>query len=275
MAVVQTGIPQRFIIGGPRGLSSQPALPLDLIILEPAQVQAPTYLPVSVSGAAPGATLTFEIDGDVVWTDEADADGILAAVEIPVPDTLAAGTWSVTASAGVMGDEDSEDFTLAMDPADFPTDPTPDSDPPVVPDRNGRWVLNDVADGGLGAWIMPVNPQAMTSPHFERAVNVKHTTAPETGAWSVSEAQVGTKPWKVSGYYPDEAYLDQLKAYADLKHRFLVYDHRDRVWVVVLNGLDHEPRKRQSDAVSPNNDWAGSWTMDLTIVGGALFPEGP
>lgn len=275
MAVIQLGTPQRFNIGGIRGLDSGPTLPLVLVIMNPDQVRAPVQLSVSVSGAAPGATLTFEIDGEEIWVDVADADGLLDPTLILTQDDLASGTHTMTVTAGDPGDEGSQDFTLTEDAAAHPEDPDPDTDPPVVPGRNGRWVLNDVATGGLGEWIMPVSPQTMTNPHFDRIVSVKHTTAPVTGAWSVSEAEVGSKPWKIAGYYPDEDYLDQLKAYAELKHRFLIYDHRGRVWVVVLLDLDHEPRKRQSDAVSSNNDWAGSWSMDLMIVAGALFPEAP
>ena len=263
-ALVITGTSQPLIFAMDPGILRVTSN-LVLVILNPELERAPDLLEVVVSGANPDAELVFTIDGVEVWTDFADADGRLEEGTIPVPADAAAGSHTLVVTS-VDNGSDSEDFDLLLSPEILPEIPDPDADPELPPDSVNRWVLYDVAPSGLGAWVMPKNPDSMTPPHFDRTVAVRHTTAVDTGVFHVTESSMRSKPWRIGGYCPDQDYYDQLQAYADLNRRIWVIDHRRRAWKVAISGLTVEPRKRQSDEVSEDNDWAGKWEMSLTIL---------
>lgn len=250
---------------GPGLLSTPPQV--GLILLTSELPRSPGILQVRVTTVDPGAVLTFTvyagIDSWLVWTDVADSSGELGLTSIDLPGDLFAGTYTLEVDT-VNNGSDSASFVLVDDPEVYPVDATGDLPPEAVPASEGRWVFQDL-NGALGSWIMPINPRTMTNPHFERNVQVRHTTSPYSGQYLVSEAGFTGKPWRLAGYCPDQAYYEKLVAYAGLQHRIYVIDHRGRAWKVGIQSLSIEPRKRQADDVDQNNDWAGEWSMDLVI----------
>jgi hypothetical protein len=243
-------------------------------VLDPTIERAPASLRVDVAAATPLGEVIFEVDGVEVWRATADVDGELPRVPVPISRVAApaAGTYTLTVTDATTG-VGSGTFVALRAPAALPAALPADVSPMIVPNSTGRWVLQDLAPGGLGSWVMPVNPQSMTSPHFERVVQFDHTTAVDTGQAHVSEGAVEARAWRLAGYYPDESYHDQLAAYAGLKRRFYVIDHRGRAWKVAARALSALPRKRQRDEVSQDNDWAGAWQLELVIYD--QIPEVP
>lgn len=248
---------------------------VDLIIMDPQQVRAPTALQVMVSGVDPGEQLTFSIDnGATIYTAYADAGGFLGQTSIPVGTSVGAGDHTLNVDSMEHG-SDSETFNLRNAAPLFPEEQNPDADPVFIPGSTGRWVLQDVMPGGLGSWVMPINPTSMTAPHFSKSVEVTHTTARD-GHYSVARGDTEVVSWTLQGYAPNADYKDRLKEYAELERRFYIIDHRGRAWKVALESCKFEKRKRQFDSFSPhaapivtqeNNDEAANWTIVATILG--------
>lgn len=241
---------------------------VDLVIMTPTLDAAPGPLVITCSGADPGAALTFTIGVDTIWTDVADVDGNLLATSIDLPLDMLAGTYTLVCTTTGNG-SDSEDFVLTNDADPLP-DPIPSDTDPIPVDSAGKWVFQDLMPGGLGDWVMPVNPTSMTNPHWEKNTTTNHTTSASTGRFVVAQGSYVGRPWRVTGYYPDEDSYKQLVAFAGIRRRFYVHDHRGRIWLVGVQTLSTTPRKRQSDAVSVDNDWAGNY--DLTFV---LYSQTP
>lgn len=262
------GTAQRAAFQGGNGSIEGPPTVV-LVILDDTIDKAPGPIRVSVTGANAGALLTFTVNTETVWNDVADVNGELTAATIDLPLDLMAGTYSMVVTTTDNG-SDSVSFTLLYDPDPLPPTLPSDTGPATVPDSVGHWVFQDLMDGGLGSWVLPVNPTTMTNPHFERTVTTKHTTSASQGQFTVGEAVFAGRPWRITGYYPDQTFYNQLQQFADLRRRFYVHDHRGRVWKVGVQDLSTTPRNRQSDAVSSDNDWAGSY--DLTFV---LYSQTP
>lgn len=248
------GSRQPLLLDGLPGLFAGPS-PMSLAIVEPDLERAPSTLTVNLTGADYWTAVTFKIDGATVWTAETDFEGEFADFTIDIPGDLAAGTHTLSATTTPNGTV-TADFTLAYDPLPLPADSL-DADAVAVPGSEGSWVLQDLMPGGLGSWIMPYNPSTMTHPHFEREVQVRHTTSPSDGQFLASEGRFVGRPWRISGTYLDEEYYNQLVRYATIRRRFYIIDHRGRAWKVGVVALRTEPRRVP--------DWMGSWSMDLVI----------
>lgn len=232
--------------------------PAYLGVLDPVVDQPPATITVVMSGLTPLATVTFRIDDVIVGTGTADVQGDVDATSLVVDRQFAAGAHVVS---GTTADhEASAAFTITADATTLPAVPAPDAPPAVVPDSVGsngvqRWVFQD--PGGLGSWIMPINPTAMSNPHVRKSVGAVVTTAVH-GRPHVSE---GARPveWEFSGLCLSEAFQDQLIAYSELPRRFYLIDHRNRAWTVAIASLDIRPRKRVME-----NGVAQDWLADYT-----------
>lgn len=242
----------------------------EVIVLTPILQQAPCVLQFRVVNADPGAILTFSSynyfasEYVLLWTDVAGPDGDLDITSIDLPADFHADSYTLdldTVNNGSSYDE----YQILADPIAYPIDATGDEPPQLIPDSAERWVFQDLHPSGIGSWVLPVNPGTMTNPHFERNVNVRHSTSPYGGQVLVGEGAFTGKAWRLSGYCPDKEYYDQLELYANLRRRLYVIDHRGRAWKCGVQALTVEPRKRQEAADGTFNDWAGNWTMDLVI----------
>lgn len=251
---------------GVDGLTGVWDLPPEIVvtILDPEVEEAPSILTVLVS-MAPEGPVIFSIGGEQVWADETDETGIVGPLSIPVPEGLTAGTYDldVTASAATGSDE----FTIAHDPSALPDDTAPDADPVVVPDSEGRWVLQDLAPGGLGSWIMHPNPASYAPIPKTRNLQAAGTTY-AGGKIHVTEGKTYALDWQFAGYCPDKAYYDKLVAFGNLNRRCYVHTHRG-VLVVAFLGPDLVPRKRQIGDDGNWNDWAHDFTMRCLVYGSA------
>lgn len=165
-------------------------------------------------------------------------------------------------------------FAVLAEPDALPTDPpdtvdvdVPPVDVPGAAHSSGvrRWILQDPAANGLGSYVLPLNPEKMDSPNFERTLTAKHTTAPNTGRHHIWEAPPQPIPWSFSGYCPTEEMAEKLRAYGELENRFYVIDHRGRTWVVVFQKVDLVPRLRQNTIYGDPSDWVHDFTVNATI----------
>jgi hypothetical protein len=242
--------------------------PGDLVIVAMDKLlrQAPTSLAVSVSGADVGEALTFKIDGTTVYTATAGAGGNLQQVSIAVP-TGNAGSHTVRVETSSRFGEDT--FTIQLDPAPNASNQGADTSPVAIPaalvGTTRSWVFQDLMPGGLGSWVMPINPTAMTSPGIVKALSVEHSTAVQTGQYHIYQGGISPATWSFSGYCPDQDFYDHFRAYAALTRRFYIIDHRNRAWKVAITGLDMIARKRQLDETGAPQDWRHNYTVNAVI----------
>lgn len=268
LGVTQSGTVQVATFGLTPG-NSPVAQEMELSINDPVQDRAPTALNVTLSGAVPGETITFAIDGSDVWTLVADGQGGLFLVSIPVParpngtTDLAAGTHTLTATGSLTA---SATFTMRRIASPFPSAQDADIDAVAVTGLAGRWALQDPKPGGLGTWIMSPSPSTMTEPELAKVVDVEHSTATVDGQYHIWVADIGTKDWQWTGYCPDQTFYDKLKAFSELNRRFYVIDHRGRAWKSTILRADVRARKRQVDPITGAwNDWAHDYTVTAVV----------
>jgi hypothetical protein len=251
---------------------------LYLSIMEPTTLlQAPSAITVIITGGQAGFDAVLDIDGTDLMTVELDIAGGLGPTTLSVSEALgAAGDHDVTATQTVPSGAvktSTATFTVLLDPSPYPTPPDLDADPEDVPEAEvpgtdvRRWVLQDLAPDGLGSYILPLNPKEMTSPHFQRALTSKRTTASirQGGSYHVFQASGLAKDWQFSGYAPTEEMCDKLEAYRDLNTRFYLIDHRNRAWQVVFTHVDIKPRLRHSYN-GEITDWGSDYVVSATIL---------
>lgn len=239
-----------------------------LVVLDETLTQAPTAVQVVLAEAIPETTVTFSIDGLVVFTATTDSEGYLAPTSVPVPEAVGAkGAHTITAKQ-IGARASSATFTLARNPSPHPRVIGPDAQAvevpgAVLPSGSRRWVLQDLMPGGLGSYILPQNPAEMTSPHQERTLSATHTTA-TSGQFHVTEAGPAPVEWSFSGYCPTQAMHDKLLAYGALNRRFYVIDHRGRAWKATFVHVDLAPRRRHTYQ-GEVTDWGHDYTVSALI----------
>jgi hypothetical protein len=241
-------------------------------IYDPVKLRSPSTVNVAVAGGQPNTDAVLSIDGVEVTTVLLDTDGSLGVRTLPFTD-LAAGSHDVLVTQTVESGDiiyGLASFTIAEDPAAFPLPPDVGLDPvdvpaAVVPGTGvRRWVLQDLAPGGLGNYILPINPKSMTSPHYQKTLQARRSTA-VGGQYHVTEAASQPKAWQFAGYAPTQEMCDQLQAYGALKYRFWLVDHRNRAWQVVFVNVQLEPRLRHryNDVLT---DWGTDYTVQALIL---------
>lgn len=269
------GVLQTVVWSGPSGVTAS-ATALILDILEHNLLQAPTSVLVSVVGFLPMRMLNFSIDGVLVSTEMGPDGSGFALFSVPVPEAQGRRgehilTVSQTGAASAQAI-----FELREDPDLLPTDRGPDTAPVEIPASihpSGvrRWVLQDLMPGGLGSYVMPLNPTEMDNPSYERVLSTRHTTAVNEGTVHVSEGAVRPLEWSFKGYCPTEEMAETLRAYAELKRRFYIHDHRGRAWIVVVTGAEIVPRLQQRNIYGDLTDWVHDYTISAVIFDRAEF----
>jgi hypothetical protein len=212
----------------------------------------PSAVTVSVVDALGDGDIIFEIDGVEVFRIEPDSDGGLDLATIPVPDRLGgvnvlAGMHTLTVRQGIsMGEVE---FEVLNDADGVPESVGPDAEPVAVPGAvqpNGtlRWVFQDLMPGGLGSWVLPMNPVDMNPPPLVRALTAETTTASEElgGQFHIYEDSFTPVEWAFSGVCPTKEMRENLEAYHALNRRWYLHDHQGRVWKVVFSSLELMPR---------------------------------
>jgi len=242
----------------------------------PSIYAAPSALSATVDGAYGEDDIVFSFFGEEAFRIEPDPDGSLDLVSVPVPDlldgaghhrftpgshllTATQGSASGTASFEVLNAPDPEPTTIVED---VPPVPVAGS---VQPNGVIRWVFQDLMPGGLGSWVLPMNPTDMGSPAFSRALKAQMTTASEKqgGQYHITEDAFTPVPWNFKGVLPNEAMREKMEQYFALERRWYLHDHRGRAWKVV--GIDPKITPRLSTI------WNGEVTQefhdyDATVV---------
>ena len=254
---------------------------LQIAVLDDRIKRAPSSITVVVDGGRPQMDVNFYLDGlsgpELVLTTSLDTSGGLQPTSITITGDVggAQGTRTVTVQQAALGggtDSSSATYEVVKAPAFSPTIQGPDTDPVEIPeavDVNGvrHWVLQDllgVMDGGIGSYVMPINPTTMTSPHLEFALKTHHTTAID-GMFHIFQAGNIPKEWTFTGVADTQEFVEQLEAYRNLNRRFWIIDHHDRAWKVAVTGLDIVPRLRlnwNGELV----DWFTDYTMSVVVL---------
>lgn len=261
-----SGISSAMYLGSAQGSLNLPS-DLALTIEGTATLSStPATLVVSLVGAQPGDAVNFAIDGTALTSVPAGPGGEVGPLSLEIPQlssgthVLSAGTSSQPAATA--------SFTVTYDSGTLPAPAGLDAGPVEVlpPFEVRKWVLQDLSPGGLGSWSMPMNPRSMDPLPVSRSLDIRHATSSK-GKFSISESQDLPQEWSFAGFCPDQAFYDQLVAYADLRCRFYVIDHRARALIVAPVGLEMVPRKRGLDDSGQYNDWRHDYTFKLVVYG--------
>lgn len=210
----------------------------------------PASLTVSVNEALGAEPIIFLVDGVEMLRVVPDSTGTAELVSVPLG-AMDAGDFTLTVQQGATS-QGTAPFTVYQPYAPPPTRTGPDAPPVQVPGAiqpSGvrRWVFQDLMPGGLGSWVMPMNPEEMNTPAFSRELNVKGTTASveQGGRFHITEDAFTPVPWEFSGYAPTEAMRETMEAFHNLNRRWYLHDHRGRAWKVISQDLNLEPRLTQ------------------------------
>lgn len=237
----------------------------------PAEInQAPATLQLTILGGLPVQSTTITFEDQIVAQATTDSDGNLYSLPISVTGVLGeVGTHRLlvtqTGTTAVASGEVL--FTVLGAPAPLPEAPAPDASPTPVDAGTGtgrKWVFQDPSPGGIGSYVLPINPREMSSPHLEHAFTSRHSTA-HSGRFHVFQAAMTPKEWQFSGYCPTEEMAEKLLQYRELNRRIYIIDHHGRAWKVVVTHLEIVPRLRHFYN-GELSDWGSDWTMTVTVV---------
>ena len=229
--------------------------------------RTPATLIATLDVAPAGATVDWRIDGLLVATSVVSPDGSSGPISLEVPES---NRGAHTYSATVNGVTVFAGFYIQRDPRTPIIPDVPDADPEVVDGMVTatdvqRWVLQDLAPGGLGSWVMPANPRAMQPIPMTYAVDARHTTSVANGQFHLAEPEPPPMPWSFNGYCPNQQFYDQLMAYGQINRRFYLIDHRNRAWTVTFDAVEMVSRHRQKLDDGTYNDWAADYTVRAVI----------
>lgn len=136
-----------------------------------------------------------------------------------------------------------------------------------------HFVFQDLAPGGLGSYVFPINPTSMTSPHMEFAINSVHTTAPiSEGRFHIYRTRVMAHEWTLTGVCISEEMQETLDSYANLNRRIYIIDHRNRAWKCAITGVQFVPRLRKAMSIRGNAlstadiDWVSDYTLTAVVL---------
>jgi len=248
---------------------------LEVQILDPKVPRAPSSITVVIAGAAPEERLDFSVNGYHLAFAFTDSDGYLLPTSIGIPDYLGedrvlAGTYTLDVTAP---DSDtvggSADFSFGKDAYlrlnyIVGADVDPVEVPGVFSHDTQHWVLQDPLPGGLGSYVMPINPSEADSPPFTRVLTSKATTAPLVGRFHMFEAAFQPTEWSFSGQCPDREMYERLLEFSELNRRFYLIDHRNRAWIVAPQQFDVKPR-RVTNWNGVNTNWFQDYTFTVVV----------
>lgn len=246
-------------------------------ILDPIIERGPGVVTFTVSGGIAEADIEFFIDGDLVWETTLDSSGSLepSSVGIYAPGGADVGTHTLSGSQQLLDTSfitASADYEVLYSPYISIINAGTDADPVevdgAVSHGTRHWVFQDLyptGDGGIGSYILPINPSEMTSPHWENQFSSRRTLA-KSGQFHIFQAGMQTVEWKFSGYAPTQEMVEKLQAYRGLNRRFYVIDHHNRAWKVVFVNVDLKARLRHNF-----NDTLSDWGHDYEVT--ALITE--
>lgn len=250
-----------------------------ITVLDTVVRRAPSSIVVTVDGGRPEQEIQFFMDsGDPVsgqalaYTTTLDVSGSLQPTSLTILADLGGQQGTRTLTAVQTGEVSATisataTYTVQIGPQVYPISQGSDAQAVEIPGAltaTGRnWVLQDLLpaiDGGIGSYVMPVNPTQMSSPHLEFALTTHHTTA-MTGKYHVFQAGNIAKEWTFSGMAVSQEMVEMLQAYYELNRRFYTIDHRNRAWKTVWTNLEIVPRLRTT-----YNGEVSDWITDYTVT---------
>lgn len=231
---------------------------LQVDLEETVLLETPDNVQFSLFNANDNAVITVSLSGvGELLQFQADDSGVLLGASLPIPE-LNAGTYSLTFSGG--GEASIVTLQVLEDPVPLPTVPGAD-DGPTLPGGVHRWILQDPA-GVLDQFEFTSNPKTMADPYGARFLTADQTTAPN-GQSLIWEALPHAIEWEFAGYLDSEADLTALQDYSNLRRRFFLIDHQDRVWITIFTGFDPQPKRV---AATP---YAHDYTVKALLYGEA------
>lgn len=264
---------------------------MTVTILNPDIEQAPSVLLASVSEAIQDVMIDFYIDATLVYSVVANSQGLVPTVSIELTasmGTVGSHTLTVRQTGAVTA---TATFTIDNPPPIEPTAVGQDAEPVEIPEAltSGgvrRWVFQDLlpeANGGIGSWVMPMNPSEMTSPFMQANLSSFHTTAmgqktaqpnsafpQDGGQYHVFEGSVVPQDWTFKGYCPTKEMHDKLLEYRDLNRRIYIIDHRNRAWKVAIVNVDFTMKLRQiwqpTGEVAMPTDWGADFEVTCVVL---------
>lgn len=215
-----------------------PLVPQFTMTMAETVFERPRNLQPSCLNAAPGEWVTFTIVGYPGETYmQANSSGVVTGVRVPVLSTIPAGSHTLRAETASA--EATIGFQILYNSPPRPDPPAADAPPEeVVQTGVTRWVFQDLVTGGLGSYVVPMNPESMTSPHAPPSpITPQWTTAPD-GQGILWEGSGRAYEWTFSGTCLTEEHYNKLVAYHQLERKFYVIDHRNRAWIVTWEALN-------------------------------------
>jgi hypothetical protein len=221
------------------------------------------FITVNVGSATPDAILTFTIDGGQEFTAVADETGSLIASSIPV-----AGLDQGTYTLSVRDEAGLQTASVSFD-AYWPhiIRPVMGGPPTVVLAMPGageiqRWVFFDPKPGGE-QYVVPVNPDSMSSPHTQRVLSTGHTTRPD-GQVLVWEGTVIPADWTITGTVLDRDHYDALERFQALSNRIWIVDHLNRGWLCTFETLEWTQKR------APGYPWMFAYQAQFKVYDGPV-----
>lgn len=123
------------------------------------------------------------------------------------------------------------------------------------------WTLFDPATSET--WVMPINPDAMTSPHPRK--DFKHASGVRNGLDRIRSMMTPPTPteWSWEGVIRTEAHYNSLLAWAQKTDVVHVTDHLGRTWQIVMKKFTPTDRKPMA-----NVPWRMRYQMTVINLGG-------
>lgn len=244
---------------------------IELEVLTPIIEQAPDSVDFTISGGQPQTEATIDIDGTDLMTVYLDTNGELGVTSVALDEVL--GTvgmhtltvTQVTPFGTVTADGDFEVLNAAPT---LPPEPEPDDGPgTVTPSPVTRWILRDLAPGGLGDYTLVINPKEMTAPHFSRTLTSKRSVLDTRlgGQFHVYESAPQPREWSFSGYAPTEEMCNKLQAYQKINRKFWLIDHHNRAWKVVFVNVELVAKLRHTYN-GEVSDWGHNFTVNALVL---------
>lgn len=220
----------------------------------------PTTVRVSVLNGTPDGPVEFTFDGTVIYADVFDASGVIADLELTIPEAPA-GVYTLLVTDTTSTDYGTVELTVLDDPLDEPDDTVTEEDPVLDPEVL-RWVVQD-PHGSTPAYEFPINPKEMSTPFAERTLTTEVTTALD-GQPLVWEGARRPHAWQFSGHIETQDHYDALAGYAETNQRWWLIDHRQRAWLLTFEAFEPTLRTR-TDPAAP---YRSTYVMRcLTYIG--------
>ena len=138
----------------------------------------------------------------------------------------------------------------------------------LVPRGTVRWQFHDSHESE--SWTLPMNPNAMTSPHAMRQYKYGHGVDRGLNRIRVFELPHDPISWEFSGYIRTKQHHDELRRWADKQHEIEITDHLDRTFEVIIQHYAPEDRVigevPLSSSLSDERRWRMRYKMTALIL---------